>query len=100
MAKSCAGSERGLPSSNGIPTSRRLACCSTRPGRPIASSPKEAIVPLALRELQAAFAAHVAGADRAELVDAVIGDAIPAAARLDIHRHHVFDSLRAALAAT
>jgi hypothetical protein len=57
-------------------------------------------VPRALRELQAAFAAHLTGADRADLIEAVVGDAIPAAARLDIHRHHVFESLGKALAAT
>ena len=39
-------------------------------------------MPLALRDLQAAFAAHVMGGDRADLVAAVVGDTIPAAARL------------------
>jgi hypothetical protein len=57
-------------------------------------------MPLALRELQAAFANHIVDADRADLVAAVVGDAIPAAARLDVHRHHVFRSLGTALAAT
>jgi hypothetical protein len=57
-------------------------------------------MPLALRELQAAFAAHVTGGDRADLVAAVAGDTIPAAARLNVYRHHVFESLGAALAAT
>jgi hypothetical protein len=57
-------------------------------------------MPLALRDLQAAFAAHITGADRAELVAAVAGDTIPAAARLGVYRHHVFTSLGAALAAT
>src|SRR5262249_51148016 len=55
---------------------------------------------LALRELQAAFAAHLLGADRSDLVEAVTGDAIPAAARLDVYRHHVFESLGKALAPT
>jgi hypothetical protein len=55
---------------------------------------------LALRDLQAAFAAHIVGADRADLVATVAGDTIPAAARLDVYRHHVFASLGAALAAT
>lgn len=54
----------------------------------------------ALHELQAAFAAHIVGADRADLVGAVAGDSIPAAARLSVYRHHVFDSLAAALGAT
>jgi hypothetical protein len=58
------------------------------------------MMPLALRDLQAAFAAHVMGADSANLVVAVVGDAIPAAARLRVYRHHVFESLGAALAAT
>ncbi len=55
---------------------------------------------LALRDLQAAFAAHVTGADRADLLAVVAGDTIPAAARLGIYRHHVFESLGTALAAT
>jgi hypothetical protein len=57
-------------------------------------------MPLALRDLQAAFAAHIMGADRADLVAAVAGDTIPAAARLSVYRHHVFESLGTALAAT
>lgn len=57
-------------------------------------------MPLALPDLQAAFAAHVAGRDRADLVAAVVGDSIPADARLRVYRHHVNHSLCAALAAT
>ena len=67
-------------------------------------------MPLALRDLQAAFAAHLLGADRADLAAEVLaaevlaaevlGDAIPAAARLRVYRHHVFESLGSALAAT
>jgi len=57
-------------------------------------------MPLALRDLQAAFAAHIVGADRADLVAAVAGDTIPAAARLGVYRHQVFESLGTALAAT
>jgi hypothetical protein len=57
-------------------------------------------MPLALRDLQAAFAAHIMGADSADLVAAVAGDTIPAAARLGVYRHHVFASLGTALAAT
>lgn len=57
-------------------------------------------MPLALRDLQAAFAAHLLGADSADLAAEVLGDAIPAAARLRIYRHHVFESLGSALAAT
>ena len=57
-------------------------------------------MPLALRDLQAAFAAHLAGAERADLAAEVLGDAIPAAARLGVHRHHVFETLGSALAAT
>jgi hypothetical protein len=57
-------------------------------------------MPLALRDLQAAFAAHIAGEARADLLAAVVGDAIPAIARLSVHRHHVADSLGAALAAS
>ena len=57
-------------------------------------------MPLALRELQAAFAASIVGADRADLMAAITGDTIPAAARLGVYRHHVFESLGTALAAT
>ncbi|WP_296327382.1 DNA-binding domain-containing protein [Reyranella sp.] len=55
---------------------------------------------LGLRDLQAAFAAHLEGEDRPSLADAVMGDTISAAARLRIHRHHVAESLATALAAT
>jgi len=55
---------------------------------------------LTLRELQAGFAAHLAGADQPGLPMAVAGGAIAAAARLEVHRHHVRESLSAALAAT
>lgn len=57
-------------------------------------------MPSALRELQTAFAAHIVGADRADLIAAVVGDTIPGAARLGVYRHHVFESLGTALAAT
>jgi hypothetical protein len=55
---------------------------------------------LALRDLQAAFAAHLKGEDRPDLAEAVMGDTISAAARLRIHRHHVRQSLVGALAST
>jgi len=57
-------------------------------------------MPLALRDLQAAFAAQLLGGDSADLAAEVLGDAIPAAARLRVYRHHVFESLGSALAAT
>jgi hypothetical protein len=57
-------------------------------------------MPPTLRELQAAVAAYLAGEPRADLEAAVIGDSIPAAARLRVHRHHVRDSLTAVLVAT
>ena len=55
---------------------------------------------LALRDLQAAFTAHLTGDDRADLMGVVSGDTIPAAARLRVHRHHVRHSLATALAST
>lgn len=55
---------------------------------------------LTFRELQAAFAGHIVADDRPELIAAVAGDSIPAAARLRVYRHHVFHSLGVALAAT
>ncbi|MGQ0581713.1 MAG: HvfC/BufC family peptide modification chaperone [Reyranella sp.] len=57
-------------------------------------------MPLALRDLQAAFADHIIGGDRADLVAEVVGDSMSPEARLRIHRHHVADSLGSALAAT
>lgn len=57
-------------------------------------------MPPALRDLQAAFAAHILGPDQDALVAEVAGDTIPAAARLRVYRHHVFESLGTALAAT
>ena len=57
-------------------------------------------MPLALPDLQAAFAAHIVGDDRADLIASVAGDSIPAAARLRVYRHHVFHSLARALSAT
>ena len=57
-------------------------------------------MPPTLRELQTALAAYLAGEARLDLEAAVVGDSIPAAARLRVHRHHVRDSLVAALAAT
>jgi hypothetical protein len=57
-------------------------------------------MPLALRDLQAAFAAQLLGADSADLAAEILGDAIPAAARLRVYRHHVVESLGSALAAT
>lgn len=55
---------------------------------------------LGLRDLQAAFAGMMKGEDQPGLEAAVVGDAIPAAARLRVYRHHVEQSLVAALAAT
>jgi hypothetical protein len=57
-------------------------------------------MPLALRDLQAAFAAHIMSNDHADLTAAVVGDSIPAASRLNVYRHHVFHSLAGALTAT
>lgn len=57
-------------------------------------------MPLALRDLQAAFAAHVVGGARADLVAEVVGDSMSAEARLRVYRHHVAHSLGSALAAT
>jgi hypothetical protein len=57
-------------------------------------------MPSALLDLQAAFAAHLVGADRPDLAAMVVGDTIPAAARLRVYRHHVFESLGTALATT
>ncbi|ODT17273.1 MAG: hypothetical protein ABS35_26265 [Kaistia sp. SCN 65-12] len=55
---------------------------------------------LGLRDLQAAFAGILRGDDQPRLEAVVSGDSIPAAARLRVHRHHIEQSLVAALAAT
>lgn len=53
-------------------------------------------MPLALRDLQNAFAAHLAGEDQLALV----AEVRPSSARLRIHRNHILDSLATALGAT
>lgn len=53
-----------------------------------------------LRDTQAAFAAHLAGHDRPDLVAALAGDPRTASQRLQLHRRHVARSIGAALAAT
>ena len=53
-------------------------------------------MPLALRDLQRAFAAQLS----AEAQPALVAEIVPAATRLLIHRHHMLDSLASALAAT
>src|SRR4029453_94965 len=53
-----------------------------------------------LRDTQAAFAAHLAGHDRPDLVSEIAGDSRAVLGRLQLHRHHVTRSLGAALAAT
>ena len=53
-------------------------------------------MPLALRDLQAAVAAHLSGEDQ----PALAAEILPAAQRLRVHRHNVVDSLASALAAT
>jgi hypothetical protein len=53
-----------------------------------------------LRDTQAAFAAHLAGHDRVDLVNAIAGDRRTVLGRLQLHRHHVTRSIAAALAAT
>lgn len=55
---------------------------------------------LALRDLQAAFAAHLAGGEGGDLARVVRSDRIAADARLAIHRRQLRQSLTAALATT
>ena len=55
---------------------------------------------LELRDLQAALADHLVTCDRPDIVAAVAGGSIAAAARLEVYRHHVQHSLGVALAAT
>src|SRR5215216_4478007 len=79
--------------SSGIRTCPPCRCCSRRRHAP---HRLEAAVPLALRDLQRAFAAHLSGEDQ----PAVVAEIVPAATRLRIHRHHILDSLASALATT
>lgn len=53
-----------------------------------------------LRDTQAAFAAHLAGDIRADLVASIAGGSPTALQRLQLHRHHIATSIAAALAAT
>jgi hypothetical protein len=55
---------------------------------------------LALHDLQAAMAAYLVSGDSAGIIGSIVGDSIPAAARLRIHRHHLHDSVAAALGST
>jgi hypothetical protein len=57
-------------------------------------------MPLALPDLQAAFAAYLAGRDRTDLAADVVSDSISADARLRLYSRHVAYSLGTALAAT
>src|SRR3990167_6672541 len=100
LGRSCGATGRARRWSNGTPIFRLSTCCSTRRGRRAERSLSRPKPMLALRDLQAAFAAHLKGEDRPDLVEVVVGDTISAAARLRIHRHHVRQSLAGALAAT
>jgi hypothetical protein len=53
-----------------------------------------------LPELQAAFLRAMFGPDEPELLEAIVGDGLPPAARLQIYRHHVLTSLTDVLQAT
>ena len=54
----------------------------------------------ALRELQAAFLRAMLGPDEPQLLEAIVGDGLLPAARLQIYRHHVLTSLTDVLQAT
>ena len=54
----------------------------------------------ALRELQAAFLRAMFGPNEPELLEAIVGDGLLPAARLQIYRHHVLTSLTDVLQAT
>ena len=57
-------------------------------------------MPLALRDLQAEMATYLVSGDDADILGLIVGDTIPAGARLRIHRHQLYESLGAALAGT
>lgn len=54
----------------------------------------------ALRELQADFLGAMFGADTPQLLETIVGDGLPPAARLQIYRHHVLTSLTDVLQTT
>lgn len=54
----------------------------------------------ALHELQAAFLRTMFGSDEPELLEAIVGDGLLPAARLQIYRHHVLTSLTDVLQTT
>ena len=54
----------------------------------------------ALHDLQSAFMQTMFGADNPTLLQAVVGDGLPPAARLQIYQHHVLTTLTDALQAT
>jgi hypothetical protein len=55
---------------------------------------------LALHELQTAFLRAMLGPDESQLLEAIVGDGLLPAARLQIYRHHVLTSLTDVLQAT
>ncbi len=54
----------------------------------------------ALHELQTAFLRAMLGPDESQLLEAIVGDGLLPAARLQIYRHHVLTSLTDVLQAT
>ena len=54
----------------------------------------------ALRELQSAFLGAMFGPEASQLLETIVGDGLPPAARLQIYRHHVLTSLTDVLQTT
>ncbi len=82
--------------SNGTPTCRARcrALLDEAAARIRLNRVEDRRAPLALRDLQEGLRPPVWSTDRAATERRhVVGDAIPAAARLRVHRHHVLDSL-------
>src|SRR4029450_4652977 len=99
--RSCSGSVHDRPLSNGTRISRPWPSFSTRRRVPTAPLPTRMREMLrSLRDTQAAFAAHLAGHERADLGSEIAGDSRTVVARLQLHRHHLTRSLGGALAAT
>src|SRR5262245_40379998 len=87
------------PCWSGTAIFRRSMCCWTKRGSPTRYWGRMK-PPLALPELQAAFAGYLLGAERGDLAAGIVPGAISAAGRLAIYRNHVRISLTGALAAT
>src|SRR5712692_3733392 len=97
----CNTLDRSRRSSSGIRISLHWPSYCAKPRRPSGSWVPWRLLPMpTLRELQAMFRHAMFGAEVPPLVEAIAGDGLAPAARLQIYCHHVLTSLTEALQAT